>query len=51
MDANKSECEKCIRIARTAAQENNYEKAIKFLEKSIKLFPNETAKSKLLFLY
>ena len=46
MDANKSECEKCIRIARSAAQENNYEKAIKFLEKSIRLYPTELAKSK-----
>ena len=45
MDANKSECEKCIRIALAAAQENNYEKAIKFLEKSIKLFPNKSSPS------
>ena len=49
MDANKSECEKCIRIATSAAQETNYERAIKFLEKSIKLYPTEKAKSKISF--
>jgi hypothetical protein len=46
MDANKSECEKCIRIAKVAAFDEDYDKAIKFLDKSIKLYPTEFAKSK-----
>ena len=46
MEANKPECEKCIHIAQAAMEEGNYEKAIKFLEKSNKLYPNDLAKSK-----
>jgi DnaJ family protein B protein 12 len=45
MDANKSECEKCIRIAKNAALESDWEKACKFLEKSIRLYPTELAKT------
>ncbi len=44
MEANKSECEKCITIAKKAAQENDYSKAIRFLEKSIRLYPTDSAK-------
>jgi len=39
MEANKSDCEKCIRIAQTAAGIGDYEKAIKFLNKAQKLYP------------
>lgn len=44
MEANKPECEKCIKIAQAAMSEGNYEKAIKFLEKSNRLYPNDLAK-------
>ena len=47
MEANKPECEKCIKIAQAAMSDGNYEKAIKFLEKSNRLYPNDLAKRKL----
>jgi hypothetical protein len=46
MEANKSDCEKCIRIAKEAASRKDYEKAVKFIEKAHRLYPNELAKSK-----
>ncbi len=46
MEANKSDCEKCIRIAKEAALNNDFEKAIKFVEKAQRLYPNDIAKSK-----
>jgi DnaJ homolog subfamily B member 12 len=45
MEANKSDCEKCIRLAQTALATNDYEKAIKFLEKAERLYPNEKSKN------
>lgn len=42
MEANKSDAEKCIRIAQTAANSGDYEKALKFLNKAQKLYPSET---------
>lgn len=42
MEANKSDCEKCIRIAQTAANTGDYEKALKFLNKAQKLYPSES---------
>lgn len=41
MEANKSECEKCIRIAQNAIASKDYEKANKFLSKAQKLYPSE----------
>jgi len=41
MEANKSDAEKCIRIAKEAAGSGDYEKAIKFLNKAHKLYPSE----------
>lgn len=41
MEANKSDCEKCVRIAQNAASSGDYEKAIKFLNKAHKLYPSE----------
>ena len=45
MEANKTDAEDCIRTAKRAAAEGNLDKAIRFLEKSIKLYPTELAKS------
>lgn len=42
MEANKSDAEKCIRIAQTAASSNDFDKAIKFLNKGYKLYPSES---------
>ncbi|CAF0718881.1 unnamed protein product [Brachionus calyciflorus] len=44
MEANKTDSERCLSIAKEAAAEGNYEKAIRFCEKSIKLYPSEIAK-------
>jgi hypothetical protein len=46
MEANKSECEKCIRIAQNSAAVGDYEKALKFLGKAQKLYPSELVNSK-----
>ena len=45
MEANKSECEKCIRIAQSSGSIGDYEKAIKFLAKAQKLYPSEQVNS------
>ncbi len=50
MEANRADADDCVRTAKRAAAEGNYEKAIRFLEKSIKLFPTDNAKSNF-FLY
>jgi len=42
MEANKSDCEKCIRIAQTAATTGDYTKALKFLTKAQKLYPSDS---------
>ena len=44
MEANKSESLKCVSIAKKAAQEYDFKKAIRFLEKSIRLYPSDCAK-------
>lgn len=49
MEANKIEAEKCLLIAKEAGSKGNYEKAIRFVEKSLKLYPNEIAESNDLF--
>jgi len=41
MEANKSDCEKCIRIAQSAIASEDFEKANKFLLKAQKLYPSE----------
>jgi hypothetical protein len=46
MEANKSECEKCIRIAQGAASSGDYPKALKFLSKAEKLYPSELITSR-----
>ena len=50
MEANKSDCEKCIRIAQTAAGIGDYEKAIKFLNKAQKLYPMDHIESKFIII-
>ena len=45
MEANRTDAEDCIRTAKRAAAENNYEKAVRFLEKSLKLYPTDLAKN------
>ena len=50
MEANKSECEKCIKIAQIAINNKDNEKAIKFLNKAIHLYPNEYAKGEFSFI-
>ena len=47
MEANRVESEKCIFMANQHAYKNEYENAIKFIEKSLKLYPTELAKSKM----
>ena len=41
MDGNKDEAVKCRRLADKFLKEGNKEKALKFLEKSLKLFPSK----------
>jgi len=43
MEANRTDAEHSLLIARDAAAKGNYEKAVRFAEKSIKLYPTETA--------
>jgi len=45
MDSNKDEAERCIKIARIAVNNNQPDKARKFLEKAQRLFPTDQAKS------
>ena len=40
MEANKSESEKCIQVALRAVRANDYEKALKFLNKAKQLYPS-----------
>jgi tetratricopeptide (TPR) repeat protein len=42
---NKDEAEKCKNIARKAIANHDYEKAIRFLNKSLKLSPDNEATS------
>lgn len=44
MEANKTDSERCLSIAKNEAASGNYEKAVRFCEKSIKLYPSEYAK-------
>jgi hypothetical protein len=46
MDANKLDSEKCIKIAQDALRNGDFQKALKFLEKSEKLYPTEIAKGR-----
>ncbi len=43
MEANKVDAEKCISLANQYAYKSDYEKAVKFIEKSIKLYPSDSA--------
>ncbi|KAK1905747.1 DnaJ like subfamily B member 12 [Dissostichus eleginoides] len=45
MDSNKDEAERCIKIAINAVNNNQRDKARKFLEKAQRLFPTNQAKS------
>lgn len=45
MDSNKDEAERCIKIALVAINNNQQDKARKFLEKAQRLFPTDRAKS------
>lgn len=38
-DANKGEAERCLDIARTAAATRDFEKAQRFVDKSMRLYP------------
>lgn len=44
MEANKCESLKCVSIAKKAAQEHDFKKAIRFIEKSLRLYPSDVAK-------
>ena len=44
MESNKEESEKCVLIAQKAIAVGNKEKAIKFLKKSLNLYPSTKAK-------
>ncbi|XP_074502108.1 dnaJ homolog subfamily B member 12a [Sebastes fasciatus] len=45
MDSNKDEAERCIKIALTAVNNNQPDKARKFLEKAQRLFPTDQARN------
>lgn len=40
---NQDEAERCLDIAKDAEKQGNKEKALKFYEKSLKLYPNSKA--------
>ena len=44
MEGNKDESLKCIKIAQRCIDAGQYEKAVKFLHKSERLYPSKTAK-------
>jgi len=44
VEANKDEGNKCLSIARQALQEKEYEKARRFAEKALRLYPNNDAR-------
>lgn len=48
MEANKLDAEKCIRLAVQFAYQGDYEKAVRFVEKSVKLYPTEQAQRKII---
>lgn len=45
MDSNKDEAERCIKIAQNAINNNQLDKARKFLEKAQRLFPTDQVQS------
>lgn len=45
MEANKTDSEACIARAQAAAADGDFAKAMRFCEKSIKLYPSDFAKS------
>jgi hypothetical protein len=45
MEANKIDSEKCIHLAGQYAFKGEFDKAIRFVEKSVKLYPTEKAQS------
>ena len=47
MESNKEEAQKCIRIAENALSKENIDQAVKFLNKSIRLYPSDKAKGEL----
>lgn len=42
--ANKDQADECIRIASSARQGGDLDKAIRMLEKSMKLYPSDTVR-------
>jgi hypothetical protein len=46
MEANKNDANKCILLANEAASNYDYEKAVKLIEKSMRLYPTESARGK-----
>ena len=49
--ANQGEAEKCLRIARDALAAERLDKAAKFAEKAMRLYPNDEARPGLLCLF
>ena len=47
MESNREEAERCLSIAQKALAVGNHNKAIKFLKKSLSLFPSSKAKGKI----
>ena len=45
-EMNRDESDRCIQIAQAALEAGNVDKAVRFLEKSLKLCPNTRAKGK-----
>lgn len=49
MKANKKAAKQWIRIAKAAISNGDRDKAIKFLDKSLKLYPTDEAKRKFIY--
>jgi len=46
MEGNKDEAERCRRLGEKCLKEGNKEKALKFLEKSLRLYPSKEVESR-----
>ena len=47
MESNKEDAEKCIRIAQKAISDGDQPKAVKFLKRSLRLYPSTKAEGEL----